>query len=208
MSILCLSFPSRYHFFTVPTCAGHSLSLSPPGPGLPISIVHDRPLLASAITISLFSILRCYLGRLSSHLSHLLGSRTLLAVFLQVFDASLRTFVTLSFPPQETSVSIMTIHPTTWPKALWSFLFLRTYFTLQSPGLCHLLQLLYLWFLLAVSPQQPQTKQVLYGYRLLLLGWVTRGVGRNSVIIPGGIPSLLQELGFVNQPFKEQFQKQ
>lgn len=50
--------------------------------------------------------------------------------------------------------------------------------------------------------------QVLFGYRLLLLEWIEREEGRNLVIIPGGIPLLLQELNFVNQPLKSNFKKQ
>lgn len=50
--------------------------------------------------------------------------------------------------------------------------------------------------------------QVVYEYTFLLLEWVKKGEGRNLVDIPGSIPSLVYELGFVNQPFKEQFQKQ
>lgn len=81
---------------------------------------------AVLLALSLCHFLLCSLGRVSSHLCHLLGLRTLLAVFLQVFDAPILAFVAPSSSPQETPVHDG-IHPTTQPGVLCPFLFPRTY---------------------------------------------------------------------------------
>lgn len=122
---LHVSFPSRHHnFFTVLTHSGHSPP--PTRPGLCLSIVRDLPLPGSAACISLFHFLHCSVGRVSSHLCHLLGFRTLLAVFLQVFDAPILAFIALSSSPQEAPVRD-DIHPTTQPRVTCPFLFPRSY---------------------------------------------------------------------------------
>lgn len=104
--------------------SGHSPP--PTRPGFCLSIVRDLPLPGSAACISLFHFLHCSVGRVSSHLCHLLGFRTLLAVFLQVFDAPILAFIAPSSSPQETPVRD-DIHPTTQPRVICPFLFPRSY---------------------------------------------------------------------------------
>lgn len=113
-----------------------------------VSIVRDLPLPGSAACIPLFHFLHCSLGRVSSHLCHPLGFRTLLCLSpgLRCTNPSFhRSFI---LTPGN---SCPWWRYTQQPNLEFSVLFCSQGVT-PTIRLCCLLQLLYLWFLLTFWP--------------------------------------------------------